>query len=72
MLCSLVTVALVPYFLFLHMLVTSSDISRLYMYSSRSLKGMSGMLSVVSSAENGCVLSHFSILGDVFSPVTKE
>lgn len=72
MLCSLVIVAQVPYFLFLHMLVTFSDISRFYVYSPRSQKGISGMLNVVSSAENGCVLSHFSILGDVFSPVTKE
>ena len=59
-------------FLFSHILVISFGTSGLDVFGPRSPKGSFGTVSVMSSAENGCVPSHLSILGTAFSSVAKE
>lgn len=53
-------------FLFLPMLVISFSISGLDVFSLCSPKESFGTVGIVSSAHNGCVPSHLSILGTAF------
>lgn len=59
-------------FLLLHILVILFGISELGVFSPRSPKGSIGTVSVMSSAENGCVPSHLSLLGIAFSSLAEE
>lgn len=59
-------------FLFLHKPIISFGISGLDVFGPHSPKRSFGAVSVVSSAENGCVPPHLSDLGTAFSSVAKE
>lgn len=59
-------------FLLLHILVILFGISGLGVFSPHSPKGSIGTVSVTSSAENGCVPSHLTLLGTAFSSLAEE